>query len=81
MCAAQVSNQSFFYIDENIDPKTSREKSSTAIITVSRGDLTSKQLENEFKSVVSSEHWKWSARKIADNKFTMRFPNAKMVLE
>lgn len=81
MCAAQVSNQSFFYIDENIDPKTSREKSSTAIITVSRGDLTSKQLENEFKSVVSSEHWKWSARKIADNKFIMRFPNAKMVLE
>jgi len=49
--------------------------------SVSRGDLTSKQLENEFKSVVSSEHWKWSTRKIADNKFTMRFPNAKMVLE
>jgi rubredoxin len=45
LCAAQVTNQSFFYIDENIDPKASREKASTAIITVSRGVLTSKQIE------------------------------------
>jgi len=77
LCAAQVNNQSFFYIDENIDPKASREKARIAIITVSRGELTTKQLENDFKNVVSSEHWKWSARKIADNKFTMRFANAK----
>jgi hypothetical protein len=45
LCAAQVTNQSFFYIDENIDPKASREKASTAIITVNRGVLTGKQIE------------------------------------
>ena len=81
MCAAQVPNQSFFYIDESIDPKAVREKASTSIITVKRGELTAKQIENEFKSVVSSEHWKWSERKITNNKFSMRFPTAKMVLE
>ncbi|KAG2602427.1 hypothetical protein PVAP13_5KG678600 [Panicum virgatum] len=81
LCAAQVMNQSFFYIDENIDPKVVREKASTAIITVRKGELSAKQIENEFKTVVSSEHWKWIARKIADNKFAMRFPSAKMVLE
>jgi len=48
---------------------------------VRKGELSAKQIENEFKTVVSSEHWKWIARKIADNKFAMRFPSAKMVLE
>ena len=28
-----------------------------------------------------SGQWKWSAKKIADNKFSMRFPTAKMILD
>ncbi|KAG2564270.1 hypothetical protein PVAP13_8KG244700 [Panicum virgatum] len=79
LCAAQVPDQSFFYIDEHIDMKTSKDKSSTAIIFVVKGELTAKQIEDEFCSIISHEYWKWSARAIAKNKYDMRFPNAKMV--
>jgi len=74
LCATQVTRQSFFYIDENIDPKASKDKASTAIIIVVRGELSAKMIENEFQRLVSSAQWKWSARKIADNKYSMRFP-------
>jgi hypothetical protein len=33
----------------------------------------------EFKNVLSTKYWRWTAKQVADNKFTMRFPNAKMV--
>ena len=81
LCAAQVHKQSFFFIDENIDLKASKDKTSTAIITMVKGDLTAKMIENEFTRLVSSAHWKWSAWQIADNKYTMRFPTPKMVLD
>ena len=79
LCAAQVTKQSFFFIDENIDPKASKDKASTAIISAVKGNLTAKMIENEFKRLVSSTHWKWSARQVADNKYTMRFPTPKML--
>ena len=33
----------------------------------------------EFQNVLRDDQWRWSARKIADNKFSMRFPNAKII--
>jgi len=81
LCAAQVNDQSFFYIDENIDPKTSREEACIAVITGVRGEVNAKQIEAEFRSVIGSGQWKWLAKKIADNKFTMRFLTAKMILD
>lgn len=79
LCAAQVENQSFFFIDENIDPRASMEKSTTAIITVLRGEVNAKQIEAEFQNTVSSKVWRWSARKLAENKYSLRFPDAHMV--
>lgn len=81
LCATQVTRQSFFYIDENIDSKSSKDKASTAIITVVKGELSAKMIENEFQRLVSSAQWKWSAKKIEDNKDSMRFPTAKMVMD
>ena len=81
LCAAQVHKQGFFFIDESIDPKASKDKASTAIITVVRGNLTAKMIENEFTRLVSSAHWKWTARQIAADKYTMRFPTPKMVMD
>lgn len=78
LCAAQVTDQSFFYIEENIDSRASKERASTAIISVVSGSVTAKQIENEFRNVTSNEMWIWSAKRISDNKFSMRFPNAKM---
>ncbi|RLN12752.1 hypothetical protein C2845_PM09G07180 [Panicum miliaceum] len=81
LCAAQVPDQSFFFIDEHIDHKAAKEKASVALITVINGELTARQIEMEFQNVLSNEHWRWSAKKIADNKFAMRFPSAKMILD
>jgi hypothetical protein len=61
--------------------KTSKDRSSTAIITVVHGELTAKQIESEFRNIINHEYWKWSAKAITKNKFAMRFPNAKMVQE
>jgi hypothetical protein len=81
LCAAQVPNQSFFFIDEHIDQKVLRERASTAIITVTRGEMTAKQLEMEFGNIIDSLTWRRSAKKVTENKFVMRFPSAKMVQE
>lgn len=79
LCAAQVPYLSFFFIDEHIDAKASKEKSSTAIITVFPDVLASKLIEMEFKNIVSGDISKWNARQIAENKFSMRFRTTKMV--
>lgn len=45
LCAAQVGDQSFFYIKELVDPRVAREKDSTAIISVISGHASGKQIE------------------------------------
>ncbi|CAO2200186.1 unnamed protein product [Urochloa humidicola] len=79
LCATQVEDQSFFFIEERIDPRASRDKSSTVIITVTEGEASARDIEAEFRNTVDSSVWRWAARKIAANKFTMRFPDMKMV--
>jgi hypothetical protein len=74
-----VENQSFFFIEEITDPRLSKEKATTTIIIVIGGQATAKQIEEEFKHVVDSKVWRWEARKISENKFTMRFLDAKLV--
>jgi hypothetical protein len=78
LCAAQVEDHSFFFIDECIDPSVAKEKSSTTVITIMRGVVNAKQIEMEFMNLVGVDSWKWHARQVADDKFLMRFPNAKM---
>lgn len=79
LCAAQVEDQSFFYIEEVKNPKATMEKSSTTVITVLEGKVTTKQIEEEFKHTYLNKVWRWLARKLDDNKFVMRFPDARMV--
>lgn len=80
LCAAQVEDQSFFYIDECIDPRVSKEEC-IGVINVLQGKATSKQIEQQFMMYMGSSSWKWNARQVASNRFMMRFPNAKMVTE
>jgi hypothetical protein len=81
LCAAQVPDQSFFFIDEQIDQKVLKERASVAIITVTDGVFNAKQIEQEFRNIISNDTWRWSAKRIAENKYIMRFPSAKMVME
>lgn len=79
LCATQVEDQSFFFIEENIDPRVAREKESTAIINIIEGISTARQIEMEFTNLLGPDTWKWKARPVADKKFIMRFPSTKLL--
>lgn len=81
LCATQVEGQIFFHIDECIDPRVSKEKSSTAVITVLSGDTNAKLIELEFMNLIGADAWRWHARPVGDGKFLLRFPTARMVME
>lgn len=81
LCAAQVEDQSFFFIDECIDPRVALEKASTTVISVKSGTVNAKHIELEFMNLISADTWRWRARPVADGKFLLRFPTAKMVSE
>lgn len=77
-----MEDQSFFYIEECIDPRASLEKSSTAVISVVSGSVNAKQVELEFMNLIGINSWRWRARPVVDGKFLIiRFPSAKMVNE
>lgn len=80
-CAAQVEGQGFFYIPDCPSENTLKERSTTAIVTVLKGNVDAKQLENEFRCILGPNVWRWTAKQIAENKFTVRFPSAQLIKE
>jgi hypothetical protein len=55
-----------------------KEKASTTIVTIVKGSPTAKQVEDEFTRILSGT-WRWTARKIAENKFTVRFSTVQLI--
>jgi hypothetical protein len=51
-----------------------RERVNTVIVKVLKGVVTAKMIEDEFTRILP-RLWRWTARKIVDNQFTVRFPN------
>ena len=49
-----------------------------ALIKITKGSVTARQLESEFKAQAGPN---WFAKKISENTFQMRFPTAKKVEE
>jgi hypothetical protein len=45
---------------------------------VLKGDVSAKHVEAEFTRLLSRT-WRWTARKVADNKFTVRFPSVQLI--
>lgn len=78
LCATQSEGQAFFCIPDHPSELCVRERMNTAIITVVSGTVTAKQIEEEFTRILSGV-WRWTARKIADHKFLVRFPTAQMI--
>ena len=79
LCATQVEDQSFFFIEECIGPRLAREKENIGVISILEGQATAKQIEQQFMTIASSSSWKWNSRQVGENRFIMRFPTAKMV--
>jgi hypothetical protein len=80
LCATQVEGQAFLCILDRPLESNARERVNTVIITVIKGTVTSKQLEDEFTRIMP-KLWRWTARKVAENRFTVRFPNAVLIQE
>lgn len=58
---------------------TLKERSNTTIIKVISGSVTPKQLEQEFTNILGANVWMWTARKIDETSYKMRFPNAQLI--
>lgn len=76
-----MEDQSFFYIEECIDPRVAHEKSSTAVISVVSGSVNPSLIEMEFSNLIGTDAWKWIAKPIGDGKFLLRFLTPKMAQE
>jgi hypothetical protein len=59
LCAAQVEGHSFFHIDEVINSKISRERASTAVLTVLFGTVSAKDIEHMFMNLLGANAWRW----------------------
>ncbi|TVU15095.1 hypothetical protein EJB05_38597, partial [Eragrostis curvula] len=77
-----VPGQGFFFIEDIPSEQGVKDMASCAVIQVLEGELTPRQIENEFKILAGpSSNWRWYAKKIGENHFQMRFPTAKKVEE
>jgi hypothetical protein len=47
-------------------------------VTVLKGVVTAMQVEEEFTRILPNT-WRWTTRRVADNMFTVRFPNAQTI--
>jgi hypothetical protein len=80
LCATQVPEQAFFCIPDRPSESNVRERINTVVVNVLKGMVTSKQIEDEFARIYPSS-WRWTARKVADNTFTVKFPNNQLIDE
>jgi hypothetical protein len=80
LCATQVLGQAFFCIPDRPSESNARQRVNTTVVKVVKGVVPSKQIEEEFTRDFPSG-WRWTARKVADNTFTIRFPNSLLIEE
>jgi hypothetical protein len=78
LCTTQAEGLVFFYIPNRPSQVNVRERDNTTIVTMLKGSLTTKQIDDEFTRILSGV-WRWIARKVADKKFIVRFPNQQMI--
>jgi hypothetical protein len=55
-----------------------RERVNIVVITVLKGIVTAKQIEDEFTRILSDK-WRWITRRVADNMFIVRFSYAQLI--
>ena len=71
-------SQGFHVIQNEGLEETNREMANCALIIITKGLVTARQIENEFKAQSGSQStWRWFAKRISENIFQMRFPTAK----
>ena len=57
-----------------------KDMSTTALITITAGQANARDMENEFKLKAGpTSTWRWFAKRIAEVKYQMRFPNTQTI--
>jgi hypothetical protein len=81
-CGLAAPELGFHIIQDDEYGEAAKEMTNTKIITIKEGLVSARQVEDEFKAQVGlSSTWRWFAKKIADNKFQMKFPTTQKVDE
>jgi hypothetical protein len=80
VCYSGGGGQGFLCMPNRSAEQNARERVNTAMTIVVKGVVTAKQIEEEFTRILPSV-WRWTARRVADNMFTMTFPNALLINE
>ncbi|CAN6288347.1 unnamed protein product [Urochloa humidicola] len=80
LCGMAATGQGFHVILDDDTDDNSRDMSNWALITITSGAVTAKQIEGEFKTMAGpNSNWRWYAKRVADNKYQMKFPSAQKV--
>jgi predicted Zn-ribbon and HTH transcriptional regulator len=81
-CGLAAPDLGFHIIQEDEPGDTVKDNSNYALITIKQGEASARQVEAEFKAQAGQNStWRWYAKKIAENKFQMKFPTTKKVEE
>jgi hypothetical protein len=80
LCVTQAEGQNFFCIPDRPSQNNAKERANTAIVTILKGTITTQQLEEEFTRILSGS-WRWTTRRVVDNKYTVRFPDVQLLKE
>jgi hypothetical protein len=77
-CGLAAPDLGFHIIQEEDSGDGARDSSNFALITIKEGVVSARQVEGEFKAQAGSNStWRWFAKKVAENKFQMKFVTAK----
>jgi hypothetical protein len=80
LCFTQIPGQGFFLIPDRPSETNAHERVNIAVVTIVKGSVRSKQIKDKFARILS-ERWRWTTRKVVDNMYTMRFPQASLIKE
>jgi hypothetical protein len=70
----RVGHRGFFLIPNRLSESNARERINTMVKEV----IYAKQLEVEFSRILF-DGWRWTTRKVGDNMYIVRFPNALLI--
>jgi hypothetical protein len=79
-CGLSAYGQGFHFIESTSNEEGIKDMSTTALVTVTSGQATARQIENEFKLKAGpNSSWRWFAKRVGEGKYQMRFPNVQTI--
>jgi len=77
-CGFAAHGQGFRIIQEDDSGDREKDMANCALITILKGPVTARQLEEEFRAQAGPQStWRWFAKNVAENVYQIRFPTAK----